>query len=504
MESDTTLDFSDRLYRRFGWRLVAAFAPVIWHIGGVIQAILIYVVVRIYRLDAAQVLKLALLLGPLFLVCVTASVISGVIVCRPLRRFARGEAGPEEAWKSVVDFPLRFIKINYSIAGLATPVGLLCVAQVISVDWAFIGLFGFGILGLLLYQLALGSFLVTVVMRPALRSIASYFDGPPPPDSGIRLLPRMVFIMPALSVATAIFGVGIGFDPGEDIGAAAWRMAIVTVVASAATIPVTMLFARSVNLPIEDLLAGTKRVKVGDYSTPVPALSTDELGELARSFNEAMDGLAERQQLAREVRASRSRIVAAADESRRKVERNLHDGAQQHLVALALDLKFLEETLPSMSTDDAVAAVRSASGTVKAALSELRELARGLHPAVLTSDGLGPALQQLASRAKVPVTVTVPEARFAQELETAVYFVAAEGLANIAKYAHASEASVSVLDGNDRLVVEIADNGVGGASASAGSGLSGLSDRVAALEGRLTIDSPTGHGTRIRADFPVA
>ncbi|CAM3569315.1 HAMP domain-containing protein [Smaragdicoccus niigatensis] len=504
MEADTELGFSDRLYNRLGWRLVAAFAPMIWIIGGFLQAALVYVVVRIYRLTAAQVLELALWLGLLFVVCFAASLISGMIVSRPLRGFARGEVRPEVAWRSVAEFPLKFIKINYTIATVATPVGLLCLAQVVSIDWAFIGLFAFGILALFLYQLALGSFLMTVFVRPALRSIASNLDGPPPPDSGFRLLPQMVFIVPALSVATALFGVGIGFDPGEDVGAAAWRMFIVTVIGCAATIPVTLLFARSVKLPIEDLLAGTKRVKVGDYSKPVPALSTNELGELARSFNEAMDGLAERQQLAREVRASRIRIVTAADESSRRVERNLHDGAQQHLVALALDLKLLEEMLPSMSAEESVAAVRGASETVKAALNELRELARGLHPAVLTTDGLGPALKQLASRAKVPVSVNAPETRFAQELETAVYFVAAEGLANIAKYAHASEASVSVMDGDGRLVVEVADNGIGGACSSPGSGLSGLADRVAALEGRLTVDSPEGHGTRIRADFPVA
>ena len=144
-----------------------------------------------------------------------------------------------------------------------------------------------------------------------------------------------------------------------------------------------------------------------------------------------------------------------------------------------------------------------ATNDVKEALAELRELARGLHPSVLTTDGLSYALDQLAARAKIPVTVRATAERFPPAVESAAYFVAAEALANVAKYAHASQTRVAaeVVDGE--LVVEIADDGIGGASLGVGTGLAGLADRVAALDGNLRIDSPVGFGTRVTARIPM-
>src|SRR4051794_39789175 len=205
-----------------------------------------------------------------------------------------------------------------------------------------------------------------------------------------------------------------------------------------------------------------------------------------------------------ELKASRVRILEAGVTERRRLERNLHDGAQQRLVALAVQLRVLEKRL-----DDPEAAVRMLRGAAKEleqALAELRELARGLHPAVLADRGLAPALENLAARAPLPVTVEgVPDERLAEPLEAAVYFVVAESLTNAVKHAEASELRVTMSAIDGELTVEIADDGRGGADPRAGSGtgLRGLVDRVEALGGRLTLESPAGVGTVVRAMLPV-
>lgn len=211
---------------------------------------------------------------------------------------------------------------------------------------------------------------------------------------------------------------------------------------------------------------------------------------------------AERKQATEEVRASRARIVEAADRERRRVERNLHDGAQQRLVALSLLLRLAQMQQGPQPGPELPATLSRASHELHAALAELRELARGLHPAILTHEGLGAAVQSLAEQAPLPVTVTVPTARFSGALEITAYFVVCEALANIAKYARATAATVRIQHADGRLRVEVADDGVGGADPTDGSGLSGLADRVIALGGQLQVDSPPGRGTRVRAELP--
>jgi signal transduction histidine kinase len=228
-----------------------------------------------------------------------------------------------------------------------------------------------------------------------------------------------------------------------------------------------------------------------------------------------MAGLAERQRLSAEnaqlldevtdllgqVRASRARIVAASDAERRRVERNIHDGAQQQLVGIALKLKLLEDRVAG--DEEVRAGIAQVGDRLKAALDDLRELARGLHPSVLTTDGLAPALEQLASRASIPVTVRAPDERFDEALESTAYFVVSEALANVGKYANASHANVTVERQDGLLRVEVSDDGVGGAHANSGSGLTGLVDRLAALDGNLTVHSPAGEGTRLSAEIPL-
>jgi signal transduction histidine kinase len=238
-----------------------------------------------------------------------------------------------------------------------------------------------------------------------------------------------------------------------------------------------------------------------------PALSDER--DLVRAAGAAAALALENQRLSAELRAriedlraSRTRVVQAGDSARRRLERDLHDGAQSRLVALALKLR-----LARMSVDEgseAATLLDESSAELQASLDELRELARGLHPVVLTDRGLNAAVRILASRSAVPVDIApLPDERLPAAIELAVYFVVAEALTNVAKYAHATAATVSIAVAGQRVSVEITDDGVGGADLARGSGVRGLADRVAALDGELDLHSPPGAGTRLRVQIPL-
>jgi signal transduction histidine kinase len=203
-----------------------------------------------------------------------------------------------------------------------------------------------------------------------------------------------------------------------------------------------------------------------------------------------------------DLRDARSRIIEAADAERRRIERDLHDGAQQRLVALALTLRMAEKR--AAEGNDASELVRQAGDEAGLALKELRDLARGIHPAILTNRGLPAALDDLAGRASVPVEVVeAPGQRLPDQVEAAAYFVVSECLVNIDKHAEATAATVSVIPHNGNLLVTVSDDGVGGAQLDGGSGLQGLEDRVGALDGTLAVDSTPGQGTAVRASIPL-
>jgi len=213
--------------------------------------------------------------------------------------------------------------------------------------------------------------------------------------------------------------------------------------------------------------------------------------------NERLD--AELRARVEDLRSSRERLVRAGLDERRRLERDLHDGAQQRLVSLRLALGLARKA------EDPAAADRLVEGALTeldSALEDLRRLARGIHPGVLTDHGLQPALSALADRAPLPVRLEVDATRLPEAIESAAYFTVAEALTNVAKYARAREASVTVSRANGSVMVEVRDDGVGGADPSAGTGLSGLSDRVSALGGRLELESPAGEGTVLRAEIP--
>jgi signal transduction histidine kinase len=202
------------------------------------------------------------------------------------------------------------------------------------------------------------------------------------------------------------------------------------------------------------------------------------------------------------VQESRARIVAAADEERRRIERDLHDGAQQRLVALALELRSVQRQIGDSGDPEMQRLLSSTADELQVAVEELRDLAQGIHPGILTQGGLAHALEALAARAPLPVTVDATPERFSPELEATAYFVACEALTNVVKHAGASRASIDARRANGLLVIEVADDGSGGAEQGAGSGLRGLTDRVEARGGRLLVESAPGSGTRVRGELP--
>ena len=235
-----------------------------------------------------------------------------------------------------------------------------------------------------------------------------------------------------------------------------------------------------------------------DYE-PFPPEAEFRVADFADLAAQAIANAQAREELA----ASRVRIVEASDAERRRLERNLHDGAQQRLVATSLTVRLAARRV---ADDPALRAMLDGAGDeLGRALEELRELARGLHPAVLSDHGLRAAIEAVADLAPLPVAIDVPlEERLPETVEAAAYFVVCEALTNVAKYAQASQARVRVGRTDGIAQVEVVDDGIGGADDRGGSGLRGLADRVEALGGRLVVSSPAGEGTTVRAQLPVA
>jgi len=227
--------------------------------------------------------------------------------------------------------------------------------------------------------------------------------------------------------------------------------------------------------------------------TPLPRLESGPIWLVSGT------DITDRKRHEAEVRRSRARIVAAADDARRKLERNLHDGAQQRLVALLLHLRNAQRGAVPVAT-----AVEAAVAELAAAVKELRELAQGIHPSALADRGLAAALRIVAARTPVPVELDVTETPLETSMAVAAYYIVSEALNNVAKYAGAGRAAVRVRETDRALVVVVEDDGRGGADPALGTGLAGLADRVAAFEGSLTVDSPHGGGTRLRAELPFS
>ncbi len=305
--------------------------------------------------------------------------------------------------------------------------------------------------------------------------------------------------------------VELGQAPTADVGRALARAVGDPTLELVLWLPERGAFVDEAGEPVDvsTIPEGRALTTIGPVAEPLAVLVHDErlLGQ--RALLEAAGSAARlalenarlqaelRAQLA-ELRASRARIVGAADAERRRLERDLHDGAQQRLLALGLALQLLRDGGADREVLD------QAEVELQTALRELRELARGLHPTILSEQGLGAAVRSIADRAPVPVRVEADDERYPASVETTVYFVVAEALANVAKHAEAHSAAVSVARENGRLLVDVSDDGRGGATACAGGGLLGLSDRVAAAGGTLTVTSEPGAGTTLHAEVPCS
>jgi signal transduction histidine kinase len=289
-------------------------------------------------------------------------------------------------------------------------------------------------------------------------------------------------------------------------GIVAFTLATIVLAGGAALLAAPIYHESGFGLGIDTVPETLALVPVGALLlfAGIPALGA--LGRLYGWFALQLLGSNEDPELTAEVselRGAQARVIAATDAERRRLERNLHDGAQQRLVSLALTLRVAEQRAEK-GDPGAPELLREAREEVGRALEELRDLARGIHPAILTNRGLTDALRDLAGRAAVPVEVaSAPSERLPEPVEAAAYFVVSECLANIGKHAQASQASVAVSERDGALAVEVRDDGSGGASLDGGSGLQGLRDRVAALDGRLEVYSPPGEGTLIRALLPL-
>jgi signal transduction histidine kinase len=297
---------------------------------------------------------------------------------------------------------------------------------------------------------------------------------------------------------------GLASARQRDADAAVGRAVLSATVGLVGSVILVALFAaylaRGIVQPVRRAAAMAGRLAGGDLGARVPERGTGEIAVLQRSFNTMASAL---QASRRDLAESRARIVTAGDRARQRIERDLHDGIQQRLVSLVLELRAAEGAVPPDAPQlraqlDGIA--RELTGT----LDELRELSRGIHPAILSEGGLRPALRALARRSPVPVEVEVDVPnRLPEPVEVAAYFVVSEALANAAKHARASVVRVSARAEERSLRLSVHDDGVGGATPGSGSGLIGLVDRVQALDGTISITSPPGAGTTLLINLPL-
>jgi signal transduction histidine kinase len=343
--------------------------------------------------------------------------------------------------------------------------------------------------------------LVTLLLE---RQFRPYLQRALPADretwpGSLGLGPRLVIAWCTVAGVPLLFIVytWIALTPEEMVRAAS-GLRITALLALGAGLVVFLLLGRTITGPLRRLRAAQARVATGDLDVAVEIDEAGEIGHVEAGFNQMVEKL--RDQVG-ELRASRARIVEAADAERARIERNLHDGAQQRLLSLSFALRAAERAVEG--SPEAEEKLRAALVELDHALAELRELARGIHPAILDDEGLGAAIGSLAERAPVPTDVTASlNGRLASAVEVTAYFVVAESVANIAKYAEASRARIEAFVKDGSLQLNITDDGRGGADPTRGSGLRGLADRVAALGGELSVESPPGGGTRVRASIP--
>jgi signal transduction histidine kinase len=505
-----------RLYHRAGERyLLVLFAATALAFPPLVL-MLALVAIPIVGIDLHEYLSKMLPLLPLSLVIGICAEAARARVLSPLRAWlhgGRGKSGAAEAWHAAVIGQLRA-----SLSAITVTVVLLApLAAWFSHEVSFNGVETLVASALAtLFVLGAGAF-VYLLWERALRPIVLEIGTELPSDfhpqgRALSLSSRLLILIPISNAITAL--VASAALTG-DLSPAA-RTGLIVAVAIGVTafiaLPLTLLLRRSLVRPIGELLAAMSKVEAGGLDTTLPLTSADELGVVTEHFNSMLIGLRERETLreerlglVEELRASRARIVASSDQARRKVERDLHDGAQQHLVLLDLKLGLLERKL--RDDPEARAGAAEARADLERALAELRDLAHGIYPSVLSNDGLPPALEEAASRAAIPTTVESDgTGRYSPELEAAVYFCCLEALQNAGKYAgEGAKATISLGAEDQELRFEVRDDGQGfdPSSANGSAGLQNMADRIGALGGELSVDSGPGEGTRVLGSVPI-
>jgi signal transduction histidine kinase len=467
-----------------------------------------------------EVLLVALLVGAGCLAVIFSFVFQEAM--RLLRWPAsRDIAAAQDVWRATARVGPRTIRIGVPVFALAfIPVTVWGARDVVHEPWSLVPAAYAIVLVAILFAATLDYFTVELLFRPVRREVAQYL--PPtfqPEHHPVTLRTRLLLVIFVASLSTSI--VVASAETGVDTPATRITIGVLVglgIAASIGLLPATML-ARSEGLSRRALIGAARKVEAGDLDVEIPLVAADETVTLALSFNRMVKGLAEREELRErtialdaalkasleEVRASRARIVAAADAERRRVERDLHDGAQQQLVLLQLKLGLLER---ATGDDPQVRGlIDELRGDVSRALREVRDLAHGIYPALLENEGLPGALRTAAQNAAIPADFECDgTGRYAPELEAAVYFCCLEALQNAAKHAgQDAHATVRLAQRGDALAFEVADDGRGydAARARVGAGLQNIADRIGALGGTVEIESAPGSGTRISGTVPL-
>lgn len=436
----------------------------------------------------------------------------------PILCWLRGQRDAEAAaaaWESAVAVMPR---LAAAVGGWYT---LLCIPSAVYVSelehlaWFAALLYFVALLFLIGGLVVFGYLFFEQAFRPLIRELASslneYFR---PPSRTISLGGKMALILPAINLYTGMIVAMVSTTPlGLDA-----RLAVTTgaalLVTSTVSLGLTLMFRNSLLARLADMRRAIARVDRGDLAVRLPSLAGDELDDVGRSFNGMVIGLQEREALRElnaglvdELRASRARIVAAAVAERRRVERDLHDGAQQRLVLLRLKLALAQRTLATEGKA-ADAAIGELLLEVDSALAELRDLAHGIYPVVLENEGLRGALREAVERAALPAELASDgTGRYPPELEAAVYFCCLEALQNASKHAgDNARAKVAIGEHDGTLRFTVADDGRGFESSAAarGAGIQNMADRIGALGGTLSVESAPGSGTTIAGTIPLA
>lgn len=492
-------------------------------LAGALGAVLVLTVLHVvlvaggYGHGSGAVVGRVVAVAELCMVAGAAAWIPGVRrALAPLRRWTAGHRDADAAaaaWRNLIsDLPKAVIRIAGIIAIASVPAEIYGVSA-LHLTWVSV----FAAAAAITLAVAGGAVLVYLILERALRPVAIEIAERLPRgldrSQGVSMSAKLLLLPPVLTLYTALLVAGVTRDSFGTGGRIAVGFGAAIVVSSTVALGATVLLRQSLVDPVNALIDATDRVRAGNLDASVTPVAEDELGVLTHRFNHMLEGLREREQLrdltreqADELRESRIRIVTAADAERRRLERDLHDGAQQHLVLLNLKLGMAERLL---STDPAKAAGmhQELRADVERALTELRNLAHGIYPASLENDGLPAALREALERSAIPATLDLDGAgRYGPELEAAVYFCCLEALQNAAKHAgDGAHATIRLAEGDGTLAFNVTDDGAGfePSAVTASAGLQNMKDRIGAVGGAVAITSARGKGTKVTGTIPV-